>query len=276
MDMTSRWARLSNRGVIRLSGGDCRTFLQGLVTNDIARLSAGRALYAALLTPQGKFLFDFLLYQDGETILLDGERSVLPELAKRLTLYKLRADVSIAPEPELEVVAAWPRAPAVAAAVAAHDPRHAELGDRLIGDAACFAALPSIGDEADYDAHRLALGIPDGIRDLIPNKTILLEAGFDALDGVSFDKGCFVGQELTARTKYRGLVKRRLLSVESDGEVPAAGTPVMAGDVEAGEMRSGRGNVGLAMLRLDRVAGKTEFSCGDRTLRLRPIGWQQL
>lgn len=276
VDMTTRWAQLTDRAVLRLGGGDCRSFLQGLITNDVEQLSVGRAVYAALLTPQGKFLFDFHLYQDGDSILLDAAQSMMPDLVKRLSMYKLRSDVSIVPEPSLVIAAVWPHLSADVDAVVASDPRHNDLGQRVVGSAASIEVLANDCMAGDYDAHRLSLGIPDGVRDLIANKTILLEAGFDALDGVSFDKGCFVGQELTARTKYRGLVKRRLLSVDIEGDTPPPGTPVMAGETTAGEMRSAQGTVGLAMLRLDRIADQSSFACGDATLTLRQVDWQQL
>ena len=139
----------------------------------------------------------------------------------------------------LSVYAAWDGAPTVPA-IAAPDPRLPEAGWRLLS----AMPLPTTALEADWDRHRLALGLPDGSRDLEAEKTVLLEAGFDELNGVSWSKGCYMGQELTARTKYRGLVKRRLLPVEIDGPLPPPGSPVLRDGAEVGSMRSGCGRTG--------------------------------
>jgi folate-binding protein YgfZ len=155
------------------------------------------------------------------------------------------------------------------AAIAAPDPRLPEAGWRLLS----AEPLPTTALEADWDRHRLALGLPDGSRDLEAEKTVLLEAGFDELHGVSWSKGCYMGQELTARTKYRGLVKRRLVPVGIEGPLPSPGTPVTLDGTEVGTMRSGRDHAGLAVLRLDSLSGV--LTCGDASLLPRIPAWMQ-
>lgn len=266
---------LADRGVLRLAGDDTRTFLQGLISNDVDALSPERALYAALLTPQGKYLFDFLLYEQDGAVLLDAEAARLTELARRLTMYRLRAEVTIEDASvELAVLAVWgdgaatafalPETPGAAraedGAVVAVDPRLAALGvralvprERIEAFAQGYGLGP--GTPEAYDLHRLRLGVPDGSRDLVPQKSILLESSFEELNGVSFAKGCYVGQELTARTKHRGLVKRRLVPVRLAGPLPPPGTIVTAGGAgpELGEIRSGRDGWVLASLRLEAI-----------------------
>lgn len=294
------YALLPERAVLRLQGDDVRPFLQGLVTNDIDRLSPERALYAALLTPQGKYLFDFFLVQQGEAILLDCEAARADDLLKRLKLYKLRAKVTIEDISADRVVAALfdekrERAlmgmPAEPGAVRHEgdiclyvDPRLAAAGTRAILPAKRAEGFFEARDFApaapgDYDAHRLALGLPDGSRDLVVDKAIMVESNFEELNGVDFKKGCYVGQELTARTKYRGLVRRRLLGVEVDGPLPEPGTPVLLNGKDAGTVRSGHGNRAMAILRLEALAqvnGESDLVAGEA--RLRPVlpPWIQL
>ena len=274
--------QLDDRGSIRLSGPDARAFLQGLISNDMELLRPESALYAALLTPQGKYLFDFLLYDRGDHLLLDAERARLPDLIRRLTLYRLRAQVTLEDvSAELAVLAIFDRQPVAAAGIpgAVVDPRLPELGLRIAlprqevaGLVAAHALQPV--EPAQYDRLRLELGVPDGSRDLVVDRSLLMESGFEELHGVSFTKGCFVGQELTARTKHRGLIKRRLLPVRVDGPLPAPGTPVTRGGKDAGEVRSGAGNMALALLRLDQLAeGDEPLVAGEATLALAPPPW---
>ena len=268
----SKLAHLENRGVIELRGADRVAFLQGLVSNDVALAAPGRAVWAALLTPQGKWLADFFIVAEGDRLLLDIERSQAGMLLARLTRYRLRADVALADRSdELHVYAAWDGEPlARDGALAAPDPRLAEAGWRVI------ASQPLVADAGfdAWDAHRLALGLPDGSRDMESDKTVLLEAGFDELHGVSWTKGCYMGQELTARTKYRGLLKRRLVPVAVEGPLPPPGTPIRRGDAEVGTMRSASDRIGLAQVRLDALDG--ELACGGATVRPRVPGWMQL
>ncbi len=262
-------AHLPDRAVIEVAGEDRVAFLQGLVSNDVAAAAPGRAVWAALLTPQGKWLAEFFILADGDRLLLDCERGQLGMLVQRLTRFRLRSKVAIAPVP-LDVHAAWGGMPDPAGAIAAPDPRLPEAGWRVLS----VGKLPATADAAAWDRHRLALGLPDGSRDLEAEKTVLLEAGFDELGGVSWSKGCYMGQELTARTKYRGLVKRRLVPVAVEGVLPPPGTPVLRDGVEVGTMRSGRDGLGLAVLRLGALEGV--LACGAATLRPRIPRWMRL
>jgi len=255
----TRLAALPERGVIEVGGEDRVAFLQGLVSNDVTEAAPGRAVWSALLTPQGKWLADFFVLADGDRLLLDCERASMPMLLQRLSRFRLRSRVTLRAVEGLFVYAAWDGAPAVAA-IAAPDPRLPEAGWRLLADAALSAAA----SEADWDRHRLALGLPDGSRDLEAEKTVLLEAGFDELNGVSWTKGCYMGQELTARTKYRGLVKRRLVPVAVSGSLPPSGLPVLRNGMEVGTMRSGRDGQGLAVVRIEAL--HDVLTCGDATL----------
>ncbi len=249
------YAPLPQRGLIRIFGEDTVPFLQGLVSNDVTKLEPGGALYAALLSPQGKYLHDFFLTDSGQGIVLDCEKDRLEDLAKRLSLYKLRSKVAIESLPEAQgVVALWGEAEAPARGVA--DPRLPELGWRITGDTTetqnwCEAQGYTYGD---YDRHRLAMGVPDGSRDMTPDRSLLLECGFEELHGVDFAKGCYVGQEVTARSKFRAQLRKFLYQVKAvSGELPETGTPVMAGDAVIGEMRSHCGNMGLALIRSEEL-----------------------
>ncbi|MBV8402391.1 MAG: folate-binding protein YgfZ, partial [Acetobacteraceae bacterium] len=253
----TRLAKLPARGVLEISGADRISFLQGLVSNDVQDSGPNRAVWAALLTPQGKWLADFFILADSERLLLDCERAQVAMLLQRLSRFRLRSKVELRDASDsLQVYAAWGGAPG-SGRLAAPDPRLPEAGWRVLAD----TALPCSATEEDWDQHRLALGLPDGSRDLESEKTVLLEAGFDELHGVSWTKGCYMGQELTARTKYRGLVKRRLVPVEVRGPLPASGSPVFRNNSEVGAMRSGRGGHGLAQLRLEVL--EESLTCGN-------------
>jgi folate-binding protein YgfZ len=244
-----RLATLPGRTVLAVTGADRVTFLNGLVSNDVSLAAPGHAVWAALLNPQGKWLADFFILADAERLLLDCAADRAALVAQRLSRFRLRADAQIEPT-GLVVHAAWDGPPAQAG-IQAPDPRLPGAGWRILSE----VPLPATATEDDYDAHRLALGLPDGARDLEAEKTVLLEAGFDELNGISWTKGCYMGQELTARTRYRGLLKRRLLPVSAATPLPPHGTQVLAGERDAGEIRSVRGTSGLALLRLDALAG---------------------
>jgi folate-binding protein YgfZ len=264
-------AHLPDRAVLALSGADRVGFLNGLVSNDVAQAAPGRAVWAALLTAQGKWLADFFIFAEADRLLLDCEAAQAPMLLQRLQRYKLRADIALA-ETALAVHAAWDGKPdAAAGALLAPDPRLAGAGWRVLAS----APLSGNASPADWDLHRLMLGLPDGSRDLEPEKTILLEAGFDELNGVSWTKGCYMGQELTARTRYRGLVKRRLLPVRGDAALPPPGTPLISQTREIGQMRSSHGTVGLATLRLESL-GAPDIRAGDVDVTIAPPGWAKL
>ncbi len=267
--MIERWfARLPDRGVLSVGGADARPFLQGLLSNDVDRLSPERPLYAALLTPQGKYLFDLFLVERDAAIWLDVEAARRAELLQRLAMYRLRAKVTLADlSAELAVVAIGPPgSPSDLAAPASCepldggallvDPRLTALGQRaILPRDAVTANMAGRGlveaDPARYERLRLELGVPAPPYDLVVQRSLLLESNFEELHGVSFTKGCYVGQELTARTKHRALVRKRLLPVRIEGPLPAPGTPLVLDGREAGEMRSGQGDRGIALIRLE-------------------------
>ena len=260
---------LPERGVIAIDGDDRVAFLQGLVSNDVTVAGAGQAVWTALLTPQGKWLADFFVFAEADALLLDCEAAQIPMLLQRLSRYRLRMKAGLRVLPERLVHVAWPDRPDVPGLVAA-DPRLMGFAWRILaGEPLTATATPE-----DWDRYRLAAGLPDGSKDLEADRSVLLEAGFDELSGVSWSKGCYMGQELTARTKYRGLVKRRLVPVAVEGTLPACGTPVLRDGVEVGTMRSGRDDAGLASLRLDAL--QDVLQCGEATLRPRVPGWMRL
>lgn len=264
--MAAGLCRLQGRGVLEVSGPDRVAFLQALVSNDVTDIAPGTCRYAALLTPQGKFLHDFLVIatEGQERLLLDCEGGRIDDLKRRLVLYRLRSKVAIADvSADFVVLAAPPAGFADARAIVVDDPRHAGLGQRVYWPAG--ESLPPVSnDAADWERRRLLLGIPDGSRDMEVEKTILLEARLDELNGIDFRKGCYVGQEITARSRYRGTVRRKLCACRVDGPLPPPGTAVHAGEAQVGEVRSGFEDRVLALLRLDR--GDGPLRAGDAVL----------
>ncbi|HRO12332.1 folate-binding protein [Amaricoccus sp.] len=240
---------LADRAVLRVSGPDTRDFLQGLVSNDVRRLDDG-PLYAALLTPQGKYLFDFLLIPDGADVLIDVKADRAAALTQRLAMYRLRASVEVAPT-DLAVIAGFGTPPAGAFP----DPRHPDLGWRaLVADpAAALAGLAPLAPAALL-ARRIALGVPESGTELVPDDSYILEMGFERLHGVDFRKGCYVGQEVTARMKHKTELRKGLARVRLEGEA-APGTEIRAGEKPAGTLLSVAGDAGLAYLRFDRAEG---------------------
>jgi folate-binding protein YgfZ len=289
----ARFSLLDDRGVLSVGGSDRRSFLQALVSNDVDKLAPGRARHAALLTAQGRYLHDFMMIEADATIWLETELGRLGDLRRRLSIYRLRADVVIEERADLAVAAVFGDAvfaaldlaePGVARPFAGGvlfaDPRLAALGARCIASRmAVRAGLVAAGlgeaDFAAYDRLRLGLGVPDGSRDLIPEKSILLEAGFDELNGIDWNKGCYIGQELTARTKYRGLVKRRLMPVAIEGPLPALGAKVTLAGREVGEMRSGRPGLGLALLRTEAAIEGARLGAGNAVIVPQRPGWMR-
>ena len=264
-------AHLPDRAVLSVAGEDRVSFLQGLVSNDVAAAAPGCPVWAALLSAQGKYVSDFFIRAADDTLLLDCPAAHADEIATKLLRFRLRARVTMERVP-FAVHAVWDGAAEVGLD-AEPDPRLPEAGLRVLSP----TALAGNATAAEYDAHRLALGLPDGAPDLEPGRSVLLEAGFDELGGVSWTKGCYMGQELTARTRYRGLIKRRLVPVVvTAGALPAPGTPLLgASGAEAGTMRSGRDAVGLATLRLDHLAGPLTTADGTR-LATRIPAWMRL
>jgi hypothetical protein len=247
-----------DRGVVRVAGDDAEKLLQGIVTNDMGALARQPAIHAALLTPQGKILFDFFVVGTTDGFLLEVAREKAPDLVKRLGLYRLRAKVEIAAASDAwRVFVLWgssPRGPEeMAGAVSFPDPRLPDLGWRmLIATTSAGGISPSATPEA-YHAHRIALGVPEGGRDYAFGDAFPHEADLDLLDGVSFDKGCFVGQEVVSRTQHRGQPRKRVVPIEGDAPL-ASGAEVTAGAAAIGTVGSVVGRQALAMVRLDRWA----------------------
>jgi folate-binding protein YgfZ len=285
-----------SRGTLAVAGEDRHVFLQGLVSNDVTKVAADRAVHAALLTAQGRYLHDFFIAEIGDRLLLDAEAERREDLRRRLAIYKLRSKVVLTDATDELVVALLFGKDATAAFGLADepgrgapwqgglvyvDPRLAALGLRALLPrdevaARLAAAGFAPGKPEDYEWLRLSLGVPDGSRDLPVEKAILLENGFDELNGVDWNKGCYMGQELTARTKYRGLVRKHLVPVEIDGPLPSPGTPIMLGDKEAGEMRSGIDGLGLALMRdeyLEAAPARGAFAAGQSRLTPRKPAW---
>lgn len=237
--MARAW--LTDRKVLALTGQDRVGFLQGLVSNDVTSASADTLVWAGYLTPQGRYLSDFFIWHEPERLLLDVPAAHASMLIAKLLRFRLRADVQISPE-NLGVEALWGND---SAPDARPDPRLPEAGHRRLANA---PDTLHDGQDRDYHAHRMALGLPDA-QDCESEKTLLIEANFDFLNGISFTKGCYMGQELTARTHYRGLVKKRLIPVRGDADLPPPGTALMAEGREIGQIRSRSGTTGLAFLR---------------------------
>lgn len=254
-------AHLPSRAVLRLSGADVRPFLQGLITSDIGDLAAHKPLWAGLLSPQGKALFAFFLHEDGTSLLLDADATVAEALAKRLLMFRLRKDVAVTPT-DLAVFAAW----GPEAAGHPEDPRLAQAGARWI--AAPGAHTPTT-DEAAYTSHRLALGLPDQA-EIGHDALLWLETNARELNGVSFTKGCYTGQENTARMHHRDKVRKRLLPLEVPTPLPD--TRVMAGTREAGEVR-GTPHDGRALALLRTELTPEPLTIANTPVRLIPTSW---
>lgn len=261
-------ALLRHRALVAVRGADRVGFLQGLVSNDVTRAKNGAAIWAAFLTPQGKFLHEFFVFScpdaaGEDTLWLECETLRRGDLVSRLAKYRLRSKVSVAADDTYAVGVTWDEPPVgvegaltrIAGGVMYVDPRLAAAGRRwaLTKESVdrVWANVP-FGSPQDYDAHRMSLGLPDGSRDMEVDKALLLENGFEELHGVDYQKGCYIGQELTARTHFRALIKKRLLPVKVSGIAPTPGTTLTTLDgAEAGEMRSAIGDWGVALIRLE-------------------------
>jgi folate-binding protein YgfZ len=247
-------AELRSRAVIALAGEDWRSFLQGLITQDVDTLGPGDLRFGALLTPQGRLLYDLFVLGLDDGCLLDCASARREAMIQRLTIYRLRAKVRIEPS-DVVVSAAWGAGEASPGFKA--DPRLAALGWR--GYDAAFPSGAERADEADYDRYRLSLGVP-GAEDWGSDRAYPIEADFDLLAGVDFRKGCFVGQETTSRMKRRGAIKSRMLAIAFAGDPPPPGSELLAGTLRAGEVLSGVDGLAMALVRLDRL------EAGDLTL----------
>lgn len=244
---------LNDRALVSVRGADWRSFLQGLLTNDVETLGQGEIRFAALLTPQGRILFDLFVIGEEGGALLDVGAEQREAFIERLTMYRLRAKVEI--KADDRNVAVDLHSPITAPApimgeqgLMALDPRLPELGWRLYG------AAPGAGQHATWEAHRMALGAPSAA-DWGSDATYPIEADFDLLNGIDFQKGCFVGQETTSRMKRRGEIRKRMAPILFEGPPPPRGTEVLAGDLRAGEVLSGIEGRAMALLRLDRAEG---------------------
>lgn len=245
-------ALLPDRAVVTVSGEDATSFLQGVLTCNVETLEPGEARLGALLTPQGKILFDFLVGRTPEGFELDAAAERAPDLAKRLGLYRLRAKVTIALAPTLGVAAAWDGAETAAAVTRRRDGRLGALGERLTFALGAFSADAT---EADYHAHRIAFGIPEGGRDFPWSDAFPHEALMDQIGGVDFRKGCYVGQEVVSRMQHRGTARTRIVPlVAVSDEALQTGAEITAGQRALGTVGSVAGGRALGLLRLDRLA----------------------
>lgn len=246
--MTTRIARLTDRACIRVKGSDALPFLHNLLTQDVAALMPGELRFGALLSPPGRLLFDLFILGVGEgDTLLDVAADRRGALIQRLSMYKLRANVTVEADDATVVSTAW----GDDIGDGFIDPRLPELGRRL------YASPPTHDDGLDaFHAHRLSLGVPDPAADGGFDKRYPIEANFDLLNGIDFAKGCFIGQETTSRMKRRGSIKNRMMTITFDGPPPPEGAEVLNGDLRAGEVLTGRDGRAMALLRLDRLEGQ--------------------
>lgn len=247
--------RLPSRAILAVAGVEATPFLQSLITNDINRASETEAVYAALLTAQGKYLFDFFILRHGDGYLLDVEAVRKQALVERLNFYKLRAAVTVQDASHLWSVWAFFGSDSVSqdarmqGTMVFPDPRCTAAGWRAFVPAK--EARQETGAFADYEQVRLMLGLADGSRDMDVEQRFILEANFAELHGVDFKKGCYIGQEMTARMAHRGVLKKRIMPVRVEGLLPAPHTPLWSGTHQAGHMLSGQGAIALALVRLE-------------------------
>jgi folate-binding protein YgfZ len=277
-------ALLTDRGVVKVAGPDARKFLNGLLTADMGRATAASPRFAALLTPQGKIIVDFIITDRdsaiGDDFYLDCPRALATTLVERLGFYKLRAKVVVEDVSDIAgVMAIWDGAAPAHGGVCYPDPRLPELGLRCISPPAAAAAAfgAELVDATAYEAHRIALGVPSGGHDFIYGDAFPHEADMDQLNGVDFQKGCFIGQEVVSRMEHRGSARTRVVPVAFDAAPPAAGATVTAGGKPMGTMGSAAQGRGLALLRLDRVeetlASGAPLMAGGVELRLIKPAW---
>ena len=280
-------ALLPERGVVKVIGDDARRFLNGLASNDIGKVAPGRPSFAALLTPQGKIIVDFIVAEaapeDGGGFFLDCPRALTSALVEKLNFYKLRAKVTIEDLSDaLGVMAVWDGTGDSEYGLCYADPRLAALGWRIMlpPNLAAEAAgdlAATLTDAAAYDAHHIALGVPRGGSDFSYGDTFPHEADMDQLAGVDFDKGCYIGQEVVSRVEHRASARNRVVPIAFDRFAPIPGLPVTAGDKNLGMIGSASNGRGLALLRLDRVAdalaNTTPLTCGGITIQLVKPAW---
>jgi hypothetical protein len=268
---------LGDRAAVVVGGAEARSFLQNVVTADMDAVHDGAAGYGALLSPQGKVLFDFLILADGDRYLIDLPQAAVAEFMKRLSLYRLRAKVTIETDAALGIHAAWPGRPFAVDAVVGRDPRHPALGYRLIGrDASGDDSFQPATAEA-FHARRVRLGVPEGGVDFVYGDAFPHDANIDRLGGVTFDKGCYIGQEVVSRMQHRGTARRRVIPIEADMALPPTGTAIEAEGRPIGTVGSVAGRQGLALVRIDRaasaIAAGQAIAAGAVPVRLQIPDW---
>lgn len=260
-DIDFRAGRLPGRAILSVRGPEAGHFLHNLLTSDIDHLAEGQAAYAALLTPQGKILFDMLVLRQGDGYLIDCAAGQRADLMKRLAMYKLRAQVEISARDDLAVGVSPAEVPG-----SYRDPRSPDIGWRIIG-------TPQ-GEAEGYDAARIASGLADTEADLGSGEFFPHEANLDQLGGVNFRKGCYVGQEVVSRMEHRGLARSRILPVVLDGAAPPKGTDIRSGEKQVGTLLSSSGARALALIRLDRLAEATAPLMADgATVKVLKPAW---
>jgi hypothetical protein len=280
-------ALLPDRGVVKVAGPDARTFLNGLLTTDVTKVTPAQARFGALLTPQGKIVVDCIVAEapaeDGGGFFIDCPRALAGEFVQKLNFYKLRAKVICEDLSEvLGVMAVWDGSADSEYGLIVTDPRLASLGQRImlpphLAKEAAADLKAELMEAAAYEAHRIALGVPRGGLDFIYGDAFPHETDMDQLAGVDFDKGCYVGQEVVSRMEHRGTARNRIVPIAAESFAPDAGVPVMAGDKQVGITGSHAGNLGLAMLRLDRVADAhaagTSLTAGGVAIEPKKPNW---
>lgn len=293
----THYTSLTDRGILSVSGIDSLAFLQGIVTNDVERVSSSHSIYAAILTPQGKYLSDFFIVKSGSGFLLDCPANQINELTKRLTTYRLRAKVDIEDQSKvynvISVIDKKVHSDTGLSAIPGKtvtfnegivfvDPRLIELGIRaILPTSSTQNFIKKFGyreiSMPSYKATQFSLGVPDGGDDEILKQVFPLELGFDELNAISFDKGCYIGQEVTTRMKIRKLVKKRLVPIVFGGSPPKPGTTIRKQDMKAGQIFAASGGAGLAMLRLeilDQVLAEgIELVTEEATLKVKKPSW---
>lgn len=247
-------AHLNDRAVVRIAGPDAATLLQNVVTLEMDGVESRGSGYGALLTPQGKILWDFVLHKHGNGYAADVRAGEAEAFAKRLSLYRLRAKVEIAPAPELAVFAQWQEVGGdpvpQAGGEATSDPRLATLGTRWVAPQGSVAAAASA---SDWHRYRIALAIPEGGVDFVFGDAFPFDAGMDSLNGVAFDKGCYIGQEVVSRMRHRGTARRRIVALHAKGPLPEPGAEIVAGERPLGRLGSSSDGKGIGLVRLDRL-----------------------
>jgi len=255
-------ARLDSRALIRISGPDARPFLHNLLTQNVETLQPGELRFGALLSPPGRLMFDLFIWGEEDGVILDVAADRRDALLQRLSMYRLRSSVNVMAIPDAVFVAWGADRPDGFV----DDPRLPALGGRRWGDQSETDAT-----EADWQAHRLTLSVPDPTADTLQDKTYPIEADFDLLNGIDFHKGCFIGQETTSRMKRRGTIKNRMMAITFDGPAPERGAEVLNGDMRAGEVMTGAEGRAIALMRLDRMEG--DLTVEGRSVRVAKPDW---